>query len=150
MIEQRRLEVSPATSHEVSIFAADRIKTSVDIFSNQGFGRTTSLEKPISSTTYHWSGILHGKGTDNVGSSNCRDTLSQLAANFAENYRGHQNPDLQKAGKASYTLCFEPTSMDTLTFSSGQQGQVTIRPLTAEEQQVFMRAFQQANKMAIA
>lgn len=143
----------------VNIFAIEdkTTKTHEDHVTKQGFGYSTPLATPeVSESTYYkWQGRLHPNPAQRASkpegfqSSNVRDSLEELAENFAQNYRDRQDPVLQQRGQASYSLEFQPTQdqIEELRKANPDVARV-VRGLNQEEQKRFMAAFQKANQAA--
>lgn len=137
----------------INIFAIQDTKTYEDRVTKQGFGVSTPLATPQESTYYRWQGRLHPNPAERTTqpegtqSSNIRDSLEELAENFAHNYRDRQDPVLQQRGEASYSLQFQPTQeqIEELKKTNPDVARV-VRGLTQEEQERFMTAFKKANQ----
>jgi hypothetical protein len=143
----------------INIFAIDDkvTRTHEDHVTQQGFGYSSPLAKPevTKSTYYRWEGRLHPNAAERTTnpegtqSLNVRDSLEELAENFAQNYRDRQDPVLQQRGEASYSLQFQPTQEQIyeLKKTSPDVARV-VRGLNQEEQEKFMAAFRKANQAA--
>lgn len=143
-----------AQTSTINIYATESTRTHMSHVTKQGFGVSTPLDKPQTEIYYHWNGKLHPTELQRrhpqsrdtyVSSSNAHADLEALAQNFAHNYRETSNPDLQREGKPSYALSFEPSK--ALKKAMEEQG-IKYRHLTQEEQDKFMEAFLEANKRA--
>lgn len=126
----------------IHIYAVQTTRATEDWVTSQGFGRSKPLNRPETTTTFYWEGNLFpnqsmpGNAQGLTHSFGFRGSIEQLAENFAENYRGRQNPDLQNLGSASYSFTFEPPNGNTLEGA---------RVLSSTEKEEFLTAFQRAN-----
>lgn len=136
-----------ASEHEVT-------ETSRDYFTKQGFGISEPLDAPATrrGTSYSWQGRIHPY-KEEVGLSHFDNgKLEVVASSFSSTYMGHQNPELKKQGLSSYRLLFDPSEEVINDFEKTnkwgtQHGEKhSIRPLTEQEQEEFLKAFRAANQ----
>jgi hypothetical protein len=143
----------------VNVFAIEDLttKTSEDHVTGQGFGYSSPLEKPMQSNqvAYRWEGMIHPTALqakskpEMIRAYNVRDTLQELAENFAQQYREHQDSLLQANGESSYAIQFAPTQEQVAELlETSAQVQRVVRGLKPDEQEAFMSAFAKANAEA--
>lgn len=164
MLSQAMTELSPSAEsgelHKkstIAVFAIEDLvtKTSEDHVTAQGFGYSSPLETPqqSNSITCRWEGMIHPTPLQEqkmVKAYNVRDTIQELAANFAQHYRDHSDATLQAQGEPSYALSFVPTEEQIAELmQTNPDVQRVVRGLKPEEQAAFMLAFSKANSEAL-
>jgi hypothetical protein len=123
------------SSNVVMVFAVDETETHSHTVTEQGFGISTPLSKPVKKTIFRWEGKLHGSGPNVGGSSNSNLKLVSLAENWSSEYM--RTKDLASKGmkEPPYALDF-----------SAPPDVVGARELTLAERELFLDAFRQANR----
>lgn len=145
----------------INVFAIEDLitKTSEDHVTGQGFGFSSPLEKPVEtkSISYRWEGMIHPNDLQKASSPemikayNARESLTELAENFADQYRSHQDSELQAKGESSYALQFQPTQEQIAELmQTNADVQRLVRGLNEEEQVAFTLAFTKSNEAALA
>lgn len=148
----------PSTIRVVAL-VTNFLKTQEDHVTAQGFGYSSPLEKPVqvNETAYKWEGLLHPNAAERQapksregyrGASNIKNSVTELAENFAQNADQRQNPTLQLSGKDSYTFNFEPLVTEDAVKTLPDH--TKMRALDSQEQDAFLRAYEEAKKKLLA
>ncbi|MGD0576658.1 MAG: hypothetical protein ABSA74_01105 [Candidatus Staskawiczbacteria bacterium] len=147
---QERSEEKENLPSEISIYATQETITDEGMATPKGYPYSRKLEKPQTRTTYHWEGPIFLEPGKTPYSSMGKAEIDDLAENFANNYRIHQNPELQKRGESSYSLKFgAPEKTIEEMKKKYPSGRISFRDLTPKEQDEFLEAFQKDNQRAM-
>jgi hypothetical protein len=127
----------------VNVYALDTTRTAADHVSRQGFGVSTRLDKPITSTTYHWQMRPESGG---LGASNARSSIEALAANLSDNIRsgfGTKYPMDNSVVEVRLSPSRQILEQETTTDPSQSR---RPRALSDREAAAFRGAYQAAEK----
>jgi hypothetical protein len=142
---------APASPQKIYVFAVEHVKTHSDDFVAISSKAATGivLAKPEKSIAFHWRGMIHQNrpGQLPMHTRDVKPDLEKLAGSFSECYMEHRNPELESAGKASYSLNFhiDPAHREAVENSCTPTHKLKIRELSELEQDQFVKLFQEAN-----
>lgn len=128
------------------MYAVEKVITTKDEISAQGFGSSSPLDVAQKETHFVWKAeLFHSPG--NLGcSSNARKRLDQLASNCAENYRRSVS-HLSGAQETSPHIMLFDVPNDVRQSYVGDEHE-RVRDLTEDERANFLAVFQEANRQA--